>query len=128
VGQRSGFTSAYTAPRHCFWATVCKTVHPICYQTVVGLSVLSVCPVCDVGVLWPNCWMDQGETWHAGSPRPWPQCVRWGPSSLPQKGAQPKEAQVVFARWRQCALMGATWQIRLNRLFAAAMRPYVKFL
>jgi len=30
-----------------------------------------VCPVlsvCDVGVLWPNGWMDQDETWHAGTP------------------------------------------------------------
>jgi len=23
-----------------------------------------VCPVCNVGVLWPNRWMDQDETWH----------------------------------------------------------------
>ena len=27
----------------------------------VLLSVLSVCPVCDVGVLWPNGWMDHGQ-------------------------------------------------------------------
>ena len=44
-----------------------------------------VCPVCDVGVLWPNGWMDHDETWHAGRPRPWPHCVRWGPSFPPQK-------------------------------------------
>jgi len=49
------------------------------------LSVLS-CPVCDLGVLWPNSWTDQDETWHAGRHRPWPHCVRWRPSS---KGAQP---------------------------------------
>jgi len=48
--------------------------------TVVCLSVMS-CPVWNVGVLWPNGWMDQHETWHAGRPRPWPHCVRWGPSS-----------------------------------------------
>ena len=48
-----------------------------------------VCPVCDVSVLWPNGWMDQDETWHAGRPRPWPHCVRWGPSSPAAKGAQP---------------------------------------
>jgi len=24
------------------------------------------CLVCDVGVLWPNGWMDQDETWHDG--------------------------------------------------------------
>jgi len=37
-----------------------------------------------------------------------------------------------FARWRQCAHMGGhigvTWRIWLNRLSAAAMRPYVKLL
>ena len=44
---------------------------------------------CNVGVLWPNGWMDQGVTWHGGRPRPKPHCVIWGSSSaLPQKGAQ----------------------------------------
>jgi len=40
----------------CFWATVCKTIHP-----TLSDRCLSVCPVlslCDVGVLWPNRWMD----------------------------------------------------------------------
>jgi len=27
---------------------------------------LSVVSVCDVGVLWPNGWIDQDETWHGG--------------------------------------------------------------
>jgi len=39
---------------------------------------------------------------------------------------------IVFARWRQCDLpcehIGATWQIWLNRLSAAAMQSYVKLL
>jgi len=43
-----------------------------CYQIVVCPSCLSVC---NVGVLWPNGWMDQDETWHAGRPRRWPHCV-----------------------------------------------------
>ena len=49
----------------------------LCYQTVVCLSCLS-CPVCDINVLWLNGWMHQDETLHAGRPRPWPHCVRWG--------------------------------------------------
>ena len=53
------------------------------------MSVLSYLSVCNVGVLWPNSWMDQDETWHVGSPQPRPHCVRWGPSSLFPKGAQP---------------------------------------
>ena len=50
------------------------------------LGVLSACPVCDVRVLWPNGCMDQDETWRASRPRPWSHCVRWGPSSLPERG------------------------------------------
>jgi len=51
----------------------------LCYQTIVcPVSVLSAC---NVGVLWPNGWMHQDETWNAGRPRPWPHCIRWRPSS-----------------------------------------------
>ena len=57
----------------------------LCYQTVV----CPVCHVCDVAVLWPNSWMDQDKTWLASRPRPWPHCVRWGPSTPSPKGTQP---------------------------------------
>jgi len=68
-----------------FWATVCKTVRPM-----LPVRCLSVClSVCDVGVFWPNGWMDEDETWHGGRPRPRSHCVRWGPSSFLPKGAQP---------------------------------------
>ena len=55
-----------------FWTTVSKTVRPMLSDRCAVLSspVVSVCPVCDIGVLWPNGRMDQDETWHAG--RPWP--------------------------------------------------------
>jgi len=48
-------------------------VFGLCYAT-------TVLAVCNVGVLWPNGWMDQDATWYGG--RPWPRwhCVRWGPS------------------------------------------------
>jgi len=39
-----------------FWATVCKTVRPMLSDRC------PVCPVCDVGVLWSNGWIDQDET------------------------------------------------------------------
>jgi len=56
----------------------------LCYQTVVCLSVcMSILSVCDVGVLWPNGWMDQDATWYGDRPRPWRLCVRWGPSPPP---------------------------------------------
>jgi len=53
-----------------------------------GTIVLSVCPVyANVGVLWPNGWMDQDATWYEGWPRPRRHCVRWGPGLPLQKGA-----------------------------------------
>jgi len=55
-----------------FWATVCKTVRPMLLVRCLSVS--------DVGVLWPNGWTDQDETWQAGRPQPSPDCVRWGPS------------------------------------------------
>jgi len=69
----------------------------LCYRSVV-LSCLSVC---DVRALWPNGWTDQDVTWHAGRPRPWPHCVRWGPSSPSPKGAQPPNFRpiCVAAKW-----------------------------
>jgi len=51
---------------------------------------LPVSPVCDVGVLWPNGWMDQHATWCGGRPPPWPHCVRWGPNSLKGHNNQTK--------------------------------------
>ena len=57
---------------------------PFVKRFACAIRPLSVdCPVCDIGVLWPNGWMDQDETWHAGRPQPWPHCVRWEPSSPP---------------------------------------------
>jgi len=60
----------------------------LCYRTVVCLSCLSVLSVCNVGVLSPNGWMDQDETWRSDRPRPWSHCVGWPPSSPFLKGAQ----------------------------------------
>jgi len=45
-----------------FGAIVCKTVRPMLSDRYPLLSVLSCLSVCDVGVLWPNGWMDQNET------------------------------------------------------------------
>ena len=37
-------------------------------------------------LLRPNGWMNEAGTWHEGRPQPWPLCVTWGPSPLPQRG------------------------------------------
>ena len=69
---------------HGFWATVCKTV-----RSMLSDHCPDCLPVCNVGILWPNGWMDQDETWRGSRPRPWSHCGRWGPSS-PQKGHSPQ--------------------------------------
>jgi len=43
----------------------------------------------DPCLLWPNGWMDQDGTWHGDRPQPRRLWVRWRPSPLPQKGAEP---------------------------------------
>jgi len=78
-----------------FLATVCRTFR---YNAIGPLS-YPVCPVCDVGVLWPNGWMDQDETWHGGRPRSWPHCVRWGPSSPLQRGTAPNFRPMSVTIW-----------------------------
>jgi len=83
-----------------FGATVCKTVRPM-----LSVRCLSVLSVCNVRALWSNGWTDQDETWHAGRPRPWPHCVRWGPSSPSHKGAQPPPN----LRSNGCMGQDATW-------------------
>ena len=75
-----------------------------------------VCPVClsvrltvcDIGVLWPNGWIDQDEIWHRGRPLPRPHCVRWGSSPLPKRGKAPQFSAHVYcgqtARWLKLPL------------------------
>ena len=88
-----------------FWATVCKTVRPMlsdrCPVCPICPVCLSVClSACDVGALWLNGWMNQDETCHARRLRPWPHCVRWGPSSPSPKGASPNfRPMSVVAKW-----------------------------
>jgi len=46
----------------------------LCYRAVLcpvlSCPVLSYLSVCNVGVLWPNGWMDQDATWYGERPRP----------------------------------------------------------
>jgi len=75
------------------------------------LSLLSCLSVCNVGVLWPNGWMDQDETWHAGRPRPWSHCVRWRPSSPPPKGAGAPQFRLisVAGKWLDGSRCHLVW-------------------
>ena len=96
-----------------FWATVCKTVCPM-----LSDRCLSVLTVCDVGVLWPNGWIDQDATWYGGRPRHRPHCVRRGPSSPPQKKrvAQPR----IFG---SCLLWPNGWMDQEATLYEVGLSP-----
>jgi len=63
--------------------------------------------------LWcQNGWIDQDAIWYGGRHRPRRHCVRWGPSSPPQKGTQqplPLFGHVYCgetAAWIKCHLVG----------------------
>ena len=89
-----------------YWATVCKTARPMLSDRC------PVCPVCDVRALWPNGWTDQDETgMQAGRARPWPHCVRWGPSSPPLKGHSPTNFRPISAaaKWLHYIDQDVTW-------------------
>ena len=91
--QHSNFTACNTLRSHPKFVHFSKV--PCCeqrcfdfwgwpLQVTVRLTLRDhcpVCPVCNVGVSWPNSWMDQDATWDGG--RPWPRrhCVIWRPSS-----------------------------------------------
>jgi len=49
-------------------------------------------PIFGPCLLCPNCWMDQGGTWHGGGPWSRPHCARWGHSSpFPKKDRAPPQ-------------------------------------
>ena len=88
-----------------FWVNVCKTVLPILSDHCpVCLSVcLSVLFVCNVAVLWPNGWMDEDETWHAGRTQAHTGHIVLGedPASHPKRGTAPQvfRPMSVVAKW-----------------------------
>jgi len=64
------------------------------------LFCLSVCPVCKVGVLWRNGWMDQDESWHAVMPRPGHIVLDEDPAPFPQRDTAPNFRPIsVAAKW-----------------------------
>jgi len=52
-------------------------------------------------LLCPRIWTYQDTTWYGGRTRLKRHCVRWGPSSLPQKGQSPQFSAHVY--WGQTA-------------------------
>jgi len=66
--------------------------------------------VCNVGVLWPNGWTHQDETWHAGEPWPWPHCARWG-----LRFPSPKRHSPQFSAHILCGQMARWIKMPLGR-------------
>jgi len=50
--------------------------HPKTVRPVLSDRCLFCLSLCNVGVLWPNSWMNQDATWYGGRPRPRRHCVR----------------------------------------------------
>jgi len=68
-----------------FWATVCKTVCPVLLDRCLSRL------VCDVGIFWPNGWMDQDATWHVVGVNLGHIVLDGDPASVsPQKGHGPQ--------------------------------------
>jgi len=67
----------------------------LCYKTVVRLS------VCNVGILWPNGWMDKDATGYRGKTWPRRHCVRWGlnPSEKRGTAAPTFQPMSIVAKW-----------------------------
>jgi len=67
-------------------------------------------PIFGTCPLWPNGWMDQDGTWHAGGPWSRPHCARWGPSSPLQKWVRAPQIFGPFLLWPNCWVhQDATW-------------------
>jgi len=100
--QTAGTNGAMFRPSGVWWRMTNRWVHcfvfgrlfvkrfALWYLTVVLSVTLSVCPVCDVGALWPNGWMDQDETWQAGRPLPGHIVLDGDPPLPPQRGTAPQ--------------------------------------
>ena len=91
-GPRPTCTPSFVLIRRTVWTNraVVTNGRPKTVCPMLSDRCLSVCPVLsvsDVLALWPNGCTDHDETWHAGRARPWPHCVRQGPSSPSPKGA-----------------------------------------
>jgi len=71
--------------------------------------------------LWPNGWMDQDGTWHAGRPHSKRLCVRWGPSPLSPK----RERISQFSAHVYCGQTAAWMKMPLGTMVNPGLRNIV---
>ena len=72
-------------------------------------------------LLWPNGWMDQDTTWYGGRPRPRRNCVRWGPSSITERGTAAPTFRPMSSVAKQSPI-SATTELSITRMWANAQR------
>jgi len=82
---------------------------------MLSVGCLSVSPVCDVGVLWPNGWTDHNETWHTGRPGLGPGHIVLDGNLAPppHKGARGRIPQ--FSAHNCCGQMAGWIKMRLSK-------------
>jgi len=66
VTDRTGRTDRTTVREHRVNRFTNGRRKRVCPMLSDHCPVCLSCPVCDVRALWPNGWMDQDDTWHAG--------------------------------------------------------------
>jgi len=62
-----------------------STDHIVLDGDTARLSKETQPPIFNPFLLRPNCWMPQDAIWYGSRPRPRPHCIRWEPSSPPQR-------------------------------------------
>jgi len=99
--------------RHLIFGSLFVKRFALCYQIIFlcVCPVLSCLPVYNVGVLWPNGWIDQDETWHGGRPQLRPHCVRWGTSPPPLKGHSSPHFSALISSCQTDAHLSNCWAL-----------------
>jgi len=77
-----------------FWVTICKTVRPILSDRCLSVCLSVTLVYCGQTFGWIK--MKLGSSHRGTPPRPWPHCVRWGPSSPSPKEHSPQFSAHVY--------------------------------
>ena len=101
---RSGRVTKRESFSKVFWATVCKTVHPMLSDP---------CPVClfvcDVRALWPNGWTTKMKLGMQVGLSPGHIVLDGDPATPPQRGTAPQFSAHICRGQNGCMDQDATW-------------------
>ena len=77
--------------------------------------------------IWPNGWMDQDATWYRGRSRSRPHCVRWGHSSLPERGTAAPSFRPMFIVAKQSPILWPPYVIGGPLYFCPVISIFLSF-